>query len=89
MTEEEIDAMMTKAKDQFRKENRYLEGTEHSTLYWKTSLNTPLEVEMEDHLAKQGQWGKDRRNGKMKRRFKASTVPLTLKRPVTGTDHLN
>ena len=42
MTEEEIDAMMTKVKTSSARENRYLEGTEHSTLALENFPITPL-----------------------------------------------
>ena len=52
-------------------------------------LNNALEVEMEDHLAKnKDNGGKDRRNGKMKKvQAKKFPNPIDVETPVTGTDH--
>jgi len=82
MTEEEIDAMMTKAKDQFRKGEPLFgrNGAFHFML--ENFLNNALEVEMGDHLAKnKDNGGKDRRNGKMKKTVQSEYGPIDVETP--------
>ena len=66
MTNKELDSVMAKAKEQFRKGEPLLGKNGASHFMLENFLNTTLEIEMKKHLAEnKGNGGKDRRNGKI------------------------
>ena len=68
MTNEELNSVMAKAKEQFRKSEPFFgkNGAFHFML--ENLLNTALETEMDEHLAEnKGNGHKDRRNGKKRK----------------------
>ncbi len=82
MTNEELDSVMAKAKEQFRKGEPLFgkNGAFHFML--ENFLNTALETEMEEHLAEnKGNGGKDRRNGKMRKTVQSEYGPVEIQTP--------
>jgi transposase-like protein len=82
MTNEELDSVMAKAKEQFRKGEPLFgkNGAFHFML--ENFLNTALETEMEKHLAEnKGNGGKDRRNGKMRKTVQSEYGPVEIQIP--------
>jgi transposase-like protein len=82
MTNEELDSVMAKAKEQFRKGEPLFgkNGAFHFML--ENFLNTALETEMDEHLAEnKGNGGKDRRNGKMRKTVQSEYGPVEIETP--------
>jgi transposase-like protein len=82
MTNEELDSVMAKAKEQFRKGEPLFgkNGAFHFML--ENFLNTALETEMDEHLAEnKGNGGKDRRNGKMRKTVQSEYGPVEIQTP--------
>jgi len=82
MTNEELNSVMAKAKEQFRKGEPLFgkNGAFHFML--ENFLNTALETEMEEHLAEnKGNGGKDRRNGKMRKTVQSEYGPVEIQTP--------
>lgn len=82
MTNEELDSVMAKAKEQFRKGEPLFgkNGAFHFML--KNFLNTALETEMEEHLAEnKGNGRKDRRNGKKRKTVQSEYGPVEIQTP--------
>lgn len=82
MTNEELNSVMEKAKEQFRKGEPLFgkNGAFHFML--ENFLNTALETEMDEHLAEnKGNGGKDRRNGKMRKTVQSEYGPVEIQTP--------
>ena len=82
MTNEELDSVMAKAKEQFRKGEPLFgkNGAFHFML--ENFLNAALETEMEEHLAEnKGNGGKDRRNGKTRKTVQSEYGPVEIQTP--------
>ena len=82
MTNEELDSVMAKAKEQFKKGEPLFgkNGAFHFML--ENFLNTALDAEMDDHLAEnKGNGGKDRRNGKMRKTVQSEYGPVEIETP--------
>lgn len=82
MTDEEIDAMMAKAKEQFRNGEPLFgkNGAFHFML--ENFLNKALDAEAEDHIIEnKANGGKDRRNGKMKKTVQSEYGPIEIETP--------
>ena len=82
MTNEELDSVMAKAKEQFRKGEPLFgkNGAFHFML--ENFLNTALETEMEDHLAdNKGYGGKDWRSVKMRKIVQSEYGPVKMQTP--------
>lgn len=82
MTNEELDSVMAKAKEQFKKGEPLFgkNGAFHFML--EEFLNKALDAEMDDHLAEnKGNGGKDRRNGKMRKTVQSEYGPIEVETP--------
>lgn len=82
MTNEELDSVMAKAKEQFKKGEPLFgkNGAFHFML--ENFLNRALDAEMDDHLAEnKGNGGKDRRNGKMRKTVQSEYGPVEIETP--------
>lgn len=81
-TNEELDSVMAKAKEQFRKGGPLLgkNGAFHFML--ENFLNTALEPEMDEILAEnKGNGGKDRRNSKIRKTVQCEYGPVEIQTP--------
>ena len=66
MTNEELDSVMTKAKEQFKKGEPLFGKNGASHFMLEEFLNKALDAEMDEHIAEnKGNGGKDRRNSSL------------------------
>ena len=82
MTNEELDSVMTKAKEQFKKGEPLFgkNGAFHFML--EEFLSKALDAEMDEHLAEnKGNGGKDRCNGKMRKAVQNEYGPVEIETP--------
>ena len=82
MTNEELDSVMTKAKELFKKGKPLFgkNGAFHFML--EEFLNKALDAEMDEHIAEnKGNGGKDRRNGKMRKTVQSEYGPVEIETP--------
>ena len=82
MTNEELDSVMTKAKEQFKKGEPLFgkNGVFHFML--EEFLNKAPDAEMDEHIAEnKGNGGKDRRNGKMRKAVQSEYGPVEIETP--------
>ena len=77
MTNDELESVMAKAKEQFKKGEPLFGKNGAFHFMPENFLNKALEAEMEDHLAEdRGDGGKDRRNGKMRKMVQSEYGPV-------------
>lgn len=82
MTNEELNSVMAKAKEQFKKGEPLFgkNGAFHFML--EEFLNNALDAEMDNHLAEnKGDGGRDRRNGKMRKTVLSEYGPVEIETP--------
>lgn len=82
MTNEELNSVMAKAKEQFKKGEPLFgkNGAFHFML--EEFLNKALDAEMDNHLAEnKGNGGRDRRNGKMRKTVLSEYGPVEIETP--------
>lgn len=82
MTNEELNSVMAKAKEQFKKGEPLFgkNGAFHFML--EEFLNKALDAEMDNHLAEnKGDGGRDRRNGKMRKTVLSEYGPVEIETP--------
>lgn len=82
MTNEELNSVMAKAKEQFKKGEPLFgkNGAFHFML--EEFLNNALDAEMDNHLAEnKGNGGRDRRNGKMRKTVLSEYGPVEIETP--------